>query len=158
VAGFIAAAFTLEDGRIAVLADCNLRHPTQHLALGARLDDGGLFDFLDNPHPAVDRLLRPTGVPGMHLIPAGRVANPHREYFSSQAMRGVMASLRDEPCYVFLDGPPALGAPDARILAELADFVVLVVGYGKNTSESIAQAAAMFDPEKFAGVVFNERG
>ena len=69
-----------------------------------------------------------------------------------------MAALREEPCYVFLDGPAAQGAPDARILAELADFVILVVGYGKNTSESIAQAAGMFDPQKFAGVVFNERG
>jgi protein-tyrosine kinase len=142
---------------MAVLVDCNLRHPTQHLALGSRTDDGGLFDFLDNPHAAIERLVRPTGVPGLHLIPSGRPATPMREYFSSQAMRMVMAALRQEPCYVFLDGPPTKGSPDARILAELADFVVLVVGYGRDTTEAIAQAAALFDPAKFAGVVFNER-
>jgi protein-tyrosine kinase len=158
VARNLAAAFTLEDGRFSMLVDCNLRHPTQHLALGARPDDGGLFDFLDSPSAALERLVRPTGVPGLHLIPAGRISNPHREYFSSQAMRQVMGALREEPCYVFLDGPAARGAPDARILSELADFVVLVVGYGRDTTEQIAQAAGLFDPKKFAGVVFNERG
>ena len=58
--------------------------------------------------------------------------------------------------YLFLDSPPVRGSPDARILADLADVVVLVAGYGRDTAASIAQAAANFDPNKFAGVVFNQ--
>jgi Mrp family chromosome partitioning ATPase len=158
VARNLAAAFTLQERRTAVLVDCNLRHPTQHLALGSRSDDGGLFEFLEPPHAAFARLVRPTGIPGLHLIPAGRPPAQPREYFSSQPMRMVMSALRQEPCFIFLDGPPAKGSPDARILSDLVDFVVLVTGYGRDTTESIAQAAGMFDPSKFAGVVFNERG
>jgi len=157
VARNLAAAFTLEDGRMALLVDCNKRRPTQHQALAIRADDGGLFEFLDSPHPKVERLIRPTGIQGLHLIPAGKPSNQHREYFSSQAMRGVMAALKDEPCYVFLDGPASEGAPEARILAEYANFIVLVVGYGRSTPDAIAEAAALFDPAKFAGAVFNER-
>lgn len=157
VARNLAAAFTLQERLIALLVDCNLRHPTQHLALGSRSDDGGLFDFLESPHAAFDRLVRPTGVPGLHLIQAGRLPAQPREYFSSQTMRMVMNALRQMQCYVFLDGPPCKGAPDARILSELVDFVILVTGYGRDTTDEIAQAAAMFDPAKFAGVVFNER-
>lgn len=157
VARNLAAAFTLQERRMAMLVDCNLRHPTQHLALGARTEDGGLFDYLEQPHAAIDSLVRQTAIPGLHLIPAGHPPTRHREYFSSPAMRMLMTALRDEPCYVVLDGPPTKGAPDARILADLADLVVLVVGYGRDTSDEIAQAAAMFDPSKFAGVVFNER-
>ena len=56
----------------------------------------------------------------------------------------------------FLDSPPVIGSPDARILADLADVVVLVAGYGRDTPPTIAQAAANFDPAKFAGVIFNE--
>jgi hypothetical protein len=41
-------------------------------------------------------------------------------------------------------------------LSELADVVVLVAGYGRNTPAEIAAAAANFDPAKFAGVIFNE--
>ena len=49
------------------------------------------------------------------------------------------------------------GSPDARILADLADFVVLVAGYGRDTPSTIAQAAANFDPAKFAGVRVQRR-
>ncbi len=157
VARNLAAAFTLQDDQMAMLVDCNLRHPTQHLALGARTDDGGLFDFLEQPHAAIDQIVRPTGIPGLHLIPAGRPPSRPREFFSSPAMRMLISALRQEDCYVFLDGPPTKGSPDARILSGLADFVVLVLGYGCATSETVAQTAAMFDPQKFAGVVFNER-
>ena len=156
VARNLAAAFTLQDHQMAMLVDCNLRHPTQHLALGARTDDGGLFDFLEQPHAAIDHLVRPTAISGLHLIPAGHPPSSTREHFSSPAMRMLMSALRQESCYVVLDGPPTKGSPDARILADLADFVVLVLGYGRDTSDSIAQTAAMFDPSKFAGVVFNE--
>lgn len=158
VARNLAAAFTLQERRVSILVDCNLRHPTQHQALGSRSDDGGLFDYLDQPHAAIERLIRPTGIPGLHLIPAGRPPSMPREYFSSQPMRIVMAALRQEPCYTFLDGPPVKGSPDARILSDLADFVVLVCGYGRDTTDDITQAATLFDPNKFAGVVFNERG
>ena len=57
--------------------------------------------------------------------------------------------------YLFLDGPTIKGSPDARILADLADLVVLVAGYGKDTPNAIYDAAAKFDHSKLAGVVFN---
>jgi protein-tyrosine kinase len=157
VARNLATAFTLQERRVAILVDCNLRSPTQHLTLRAGTEGEGLFDYLDRPHAAMERLVRPTNIPGLHLIPAGRPSPVPREYFSSQAMRLLMTGLHQAPCYVFLDSPPAKGSPDARILSDLADFVILVVGYGQDVTEEIARAAALFDPTKFAGVVFNER-
>jgi len=141
---------------MAMLVDCNLRHPTQHRLLGVRVEEGGLFDYLDQPYAAVERLAHPTPIPGLHLIPAGKPSDRPREYFSSQHMKLLLAALRQAPCYVFLDGPPVKGSPDARILAELVDFVVLVVGYASATPEEISAAAKQFDPKKFAGVVFND--
>ncbi len=158
IARNLTAAFTLQNRRVAMLIDCNQRNPTQHLALGVRPDDGGLFDFLEKPHTSLEKLVRPTGVPGLHLIPAGQPRSTPREYFSSAPMRWLMSTLREEPYCLVLDGPPTRGSPDARILADLVDFIVLVVGYGRDTSDGIAQASALFDPAKFAGVVFNERG
>ncbi len=161
VARNLAAAFTLQQ-RIALLVDCNFRNATQREALGPGDDVDGLFDFLGEPEPPVARLIRPTAIPGLHVIPAGSsrtaLAHPRREDFSSMPMRTLMSRLRDEPCYVVLDGPPVRGSPDARILSDLADFVVLVVGYGRTSASDIAKAAAVFDRTKFAGVVFNEFG
>ena len=156
VARNLAVAFTLQDQRVAILVDCNVRHPTQDAALGAPDAEEGLFDYLEQPRENIQRLIRPTSIPGLHLIPAGRPSVMPREYFSSQPMRMVMAALRQAPCFPFLDGPPSKGSPDARILSGLVDFVILVAGYGLDTPEAIAQAAGLFDPAKFAGVVFNE--
>jgi hypothetical protein len=40
-------------------------------------------------------------------------------------------------------------------LSELADFVVIVAGYGRDTAASVNQTVASLDPKKVAGVVFN---
>jgi Mrp family chromosome partitioning ATPase len=156
VARNLAMAFTMQDQRVSILVDCNARHPTQDAALGAPSDEGGLFDYIEQPHASIQQLIRETAIPGLHLIPAGRPASTPREYFSSQPMRMVMEALRQAPCFPFLDGPPSKGSPDARILSGLVDFVILVAGYGLDTPEAISQAAGLFEPTKFAGVVFNE--
>ena len=158
VARNLAAALTLHDERVAVLIDCNLRNPTQHIALGAQAKEGGLFQFLEQPDITLDRLVVPTVIPRLHLIPAGKPSVAAREYFSSFGMNMLLDALRQELCCTVLDGPPVTGAPDARILSELADMVVLVVGYGRSSAEEISEAAAAFDRNKFAGVVFNEPG
>ena len=157
IARNLAVAFTLQEQRRAVLIDCNLRNPTQHIAFDLVGDSDGLFDYLENPHFRPERLLFRTELAGLYLIPAGRPSSSAREYFSSYAMRTLLDSLRQKTSYLVMDGPPVKGSPDARILSELADFVVLVAGYGRDTMDGIAQTAALFNPAKFAGVVFNDR-
>lgn len=154
----LAASLTLHGDRVTVLVDCNLRNPSQHVALRARPTEGGLFEFLERPTMTLDRLVLPTVIPGLHLIPSGKPSIAAREYFSSFGMNMLLDALRQELCCVVLDGPPVQGAPDARILSELADLVVLVVGYARSSPEEIEQAAGTFDRNKFAGVVFNEVG
>ena len=72
-------------------------------------------------------------------------------------MRMMIDSLRGTHPnrYLVLDSPPVLNSPDARILSDLADLIVVVAGYGQVTGEAIEKAAAGFDPDKVAGVVFN---
>ena len=103
-------------------------------------------------HPAISFALR------SFAVPAGSSREMVSEYFASFRMGLLLDSLRSRypDRYIFLDSPPALGGPDAKILAGLCDVVVLVAGYGHDTPAQIAQAASNFDPAKFAGVVFNE--
>jgi protein-tyrosine kinase len=161
VARNLAVAFTLQEQRRAVLLDCNLRSPSQHAAFDLVDDCPGLFDYLENSRIRPERLLYRTDLAGLYLIPAGRPVSSAREYFSSQGMRTLLGWLRNTPfspsCFLVLEGPPVTGSPDARILSELADIVVLVAGYGRDTVDGIAKAAALFDPAKFGGVVFNEQ-
>lgn len=158
VARNLAAAFAFDTSKRALLIDCDLRHPSQHTTMRIQPAGGGLIEYLDDHDTEAGDVIYDTGVARLALLPAGTSRETGSEYFSSLRMRLLLDSLRsgDPGRYMILDSPPVRGAPDARILADLADVVVLVAGYGCDTPEAIAQAAASFDPGKFAGVVFNE--
>lgn len=158
VARNLAAAFAFDSARSSLLIDCNVRHPSQHTALRVDPSRGGLMDFLDHPATGLEKILYHTGIPRVQLIPAGTQREIAGEYFSSFRIRALLDSLRARYAerYIFLDGPAVKGSPDARILADLADFVVLVVSRGRDTPSAINRAVANFDPSKLAGVIFNE--
>lgn len=153
----LAAAFAFDESKTSLLIDCNLRYPSQHKALNVEPLAGGLIDFLEQPALGIEPVLYRTGIPRLRLIPAGRARENSGEYFSSFRMSTMLDSLRCRypDRYLFLDGPAIKGSPDARILSDLADFVVVVAGYGRDTPAAINQAVTNFDPEKMAGVVFN---
>ncbi|MEZ5461176.1 CpsD/CapB family tyrosine-protein kinase [Dokdonella sp.] len=158
VARNLAAAFAFDEAKTALLVDCNLRHPSQHTELRVDPVNGGLIDYLDHPSLGVEKILYHTGIPRLRLIPCGRQREMGGEYFSSFRMRAMLDSLRSRYAdrYIFLDGPAVKGSPDARILADLVDFVVLVAGSGRDTPASIQKVVANFDSTKLAGIVLNE--
>ncbi len=160
VARNLALSITFDPTKTALLIDCNLLRPSQHIAMKVDTPHGGLLDYIEDAEADVHNILYNTGIPRLKLIPAGRssYAGAESECFSSFRMRLLLDSLRSSYSdrYIVIESPPVLGAPDARMLADLADVVVLVTGYGRNTPADIAAAAADFDPRKFAGVVFNE--
>ncbi len=158
VARNLAAAFAFDETKTAILIDCDARHPSQHRALDVDTTTGGLIDYLGDPDVDLDRVIYGTGIPGLRLVPSGSSREVTAESFSSMRMRTMIDSLRshdDESRYLILDGPAVKGSPDARILSDLADFVVLVAGYGKVTPDAVEKAAASFPQEKIAGIVFN---
>lgn len=157
VARNLATAFAFDEAKTSLLVDCNLRYPSQHEALDVEVNGKGLIDFLDHPAIGIKSTIYRTGIPHLRLIPAGCARENGSEYFSSFRMRAALDSLRCRypDRYLFLDGPAIKGSPDARILSELADFVVIVAGYGRDTPAAINQAVANFNPDKIAGVVFN---
>lgn len=158
VARNLAAAFAFDEAKTSLLIDCNLRYPNQHKVMGVDPATGGLIDYIDHPSMGIGSVLYQTGIPRLRLIPAGNARENSGEFFSSFRMRAVLDSLRCRYAdrYLFLDGPAIKGSPDARILSDMADFVVVVAGYGRDTPAAISQAAANFEPGKLAGVVFNQ--
>lgn len=157
VARNLAAAFAFDEAKTALLIDCNLRYPAQHAALDVDVSHGGLVDFLEQPSRGVQQILYDTGIPRVRLIPAGATRESSAEYLSSSRMRALVDLLRARypDRYLVLDGPALKGSPDARILSDLADFVVVVAAYGRDSANAISQATAHLDPNKLAGVVFN---
>jgi len=159
VATNLAASIAFEDSKTSMLLDCNLRDPHLHKLLQlARLDNGkGLTDFLVNPTIGIETVVRPSGIPRMRMVPVGSLTESSTEYFSSQNMHGFFneVSRRYRDRYVIVDAPSIASSADAKILAQLVDYIILVVPYGKVTASQIAKACGDIDQNKLIGTVLN---
>lgn len=156
VAMNLAAAFAFDQAKTALIIDCNLREPSLHSTLDV-MPETGLTDFLDDPDYDISRILYPTGIPRLRLIPAGSRRETPAEFFTSFRMRQFLQAIRRRypDRFIVLDTAPISESPDARILTELCDYAMLVVPHGKITAAKAEQAATAFNPDKFVGAVIN---
>ena len=153
----LAAAFAFDESKTALLIDCRLRDPKQDRLVGADIHYG-LTDYLEAEDVGVPQIIHEGGLPRFRLIPAGRRSDSGTEHLNSRRMRDLINHLKERypDRYIILDAASPLESADAAVLAELADFVLLVVPYGKATESQIWGAAKSIDEQKFLGVVFND--
>lgn len=160
VAMNLAASIAFEDSKTSLLLDCNLRDPHLHKILQlAKLDNGkGLTDFLSNPNIGIESIVRPSGIPRMRMVPVGSRLESSTEYLSSRLMHGFFneVSRRYRDRYVIVDAPSIASSADAKILANLVDYIILVVPYGKVSANKIASACHDIDQSKLIGTVLND--
>lgn len=156
VARNLAAAVTFDEGKTALLIDCNMRLPAP--ALPGTPSSPGLTDFLESDTMPVQEVIHAVGVPRLRVIPVGARRESGAEYFTSDKMLALLESLKQrfDDRLIFLDAPPVADSADARILLELCDGVVLVVPYGGAFESDIA-AAAKAVGDKLLGVVLNDQ-
>lgn len=157
VARNLAVSIAFDEARTAVLMDCNLRRPA--VATNFFLPDTstGLMDLFGNGDHELANIIHHSGVPRLRLIPAGSGNLNGVEYFATVRMQALISELSnryDDRCMI-IDAPPALGSPDARILAAHADLIVLVAGEAQHRTETIQRATTVFPRDRLAGVVFN---
>lgn len=153
----LAASIALDEERTALLIECD--HRDAKLARDFNLPDDapGLLDLFSNGIGDLSAVIYPSGMERLRIIPAGHGLRHGPEHFASVRMRSLISEIRDryDDRYVVIDAPPVLGAPDARILAEYADLIILVVGEGRHRPEVIRRAADTLPRDRFAGVAFN---
>ncbi|MHB8254060.1 MAG: P-loop NTPase family protein [Acidiferrobacter sp.] len=153
----LAAAFAFDESKTALLIDCRLRDPKQDKLVSADIHYG-LTDYLEADDVDVSQIIHEGGLPRFRLIPAGRRSDSATEHLDSLRMRDLVGHLKERypDRYIILDAASPAESADAAVLAELADFVILVVPYGKATESQIWAAAKAIDEQKFLGVVFND--
>lgn len=153
----LAVAFALDDSKTALLVDGNLQHPRFDGLVWGGIGRG-VTDFLQDERLSVEEIIHPTGIPRLRLVPVGKSHNFVAEYFTADRFRFLLQGLsaRYTDRYVIIDAPPILQSADARALAEVADYVLLVVPYGKMTEAQVVAAARMIEPSKLLGAVFND--
>lgn len=152
----LGAAFAFDAGKTALLMDCNFRNPSlQTLFTSGKTH--GLTDYLEHPEMDISNIIHSVGIERLRVVPSGGRREIPAEYFTSARMKELLGNItrRYAERFIILDAPPMTETADMRILAELCDYALLVVPYGKATESQISACAKAIGDKKLLGVVFN---
>ena len=117
------------EGLRVMVIDADLRKPTLHGLVG--LTPGpGLVEVLRREAPLAEVLATDPRAP-LKLLPGSRRLSQPTRLLGPQGMGVLLTGLRPAFDLILLDSAPLIPVVDAKLLAKLADGVLLVVRYGR---------------------------
>lgn len=152
----LAASIAMDESKTSLLIDCNFSDPN-YSYLTDSVNKIGLKEYLQDTECLVEDVIFPTGIPRMRLIKSGDANMPMSEFFTSVRLHNLFDDIRMryDRRYIIVDAPAIDENADARILAQVCDYVILVVPYGKNSEKQVLNTARMIGKEKLLGTVLN---
>lgn len=154
VASNLAVALAQASQRV-LLIDADMRKPRVHGVFKQR-QEPGLSNVLVGNAKASESV-RPTGVPGLWILPAGVIPPNPAELIGSKRFREFVASLALHFDHVIVDTPPVMAVTDAAIAAHAAQGVVFVVGAEMTSRHTARRSVEQLDQAKavFVGAILN---
>jgi capsular exopolysaccharide synthesis family protein len=149
----LAVVTSMSVGKKVLLVDCDLRRPTIHTSLGVE-PVVGLGEVLSGDAQLEEAIVKVDNANMDVLLVRSRPSNPS-ELLASDAMREVIervATLYDQ---VILDTPACLGLPDAKIISEFSDGVVLVVRAAVTPKQDVETVLEILDQRRILGLLLN---
>ena len=141
-------------GQRVLLVDADLRSPalSRYFGYEHRL---GLVDMLTGL-VGTEETTVPLGG-GLAIMPSGRRSGTAPDLFGCDRMGQYLAFLRGLYDLVIIDAAPAGAVIDARVLADVSDRIVFVVGWRATARDFVARnLRALGHPTKLAGIVLNK--
>ena len=153
----LALSIANERDKKVLLIDADVARPSISRVLGIK-SSPGLIDYLEGADIDFSDMVIETTIPGLRVIPAGKLHKHSTELLSSNKMALFVEELsnRYPDRMVIFDSPPLLSATQGEILSKLVGQVVLVV-----EAEKTLQSMVMESVEKLAScdvvlAVFNK--
>lgn len=137
-----------------LLIDANWRHPSVHHLFGLRAPSNGRSGSNGNrdgqvvvTHPST----------GLDIVPAMTATGSQSNFTQSPEFREMLDSARDHYDLVVVDMPTAAADPESRSIANVADEIILVVGWNDAGPDKLNLAKSMLGSTNanIAGLVLN---
>ena len=123
-------------------------------------EEPGLLNALADDLIDVERLILPTDVKGLGILPAGYCAEEDiaTELLASSRMDEVAARIgaRSAHRLALFDSPPLLLTNESRVIAALMGQIVMVVRAGHTPRAAVQEAIGYVDEDKPLGLVLNQ--
>ena len=136
-----AAAFAMQGGKV-LYVDGDLRKAQAHRLFGCR-NEIGLSNCLTSGLDYRSALHTFPGIETLSLLPAGPPPPNPSELVGSSSFAGLLAELKKEFDYIFIDSPPVLYVTDAQILSAHVDGYVMIVRSGKTTKRGLMRSVKL---------------
>jgi len=112
-----------------LLIDGDFRSPQLHIQFDTK-NENGLSDLLDvsltDRSKRLMEWVRPTSVDGLYFLPSGANSSNQTDRLCLDTLPAVLEAAGNEFDLVFIDTPPVLNIPDARLFGRASDGVILV--------------------------------
>jgi polysaccharide biosynthesis transport protein len=133
-------------GRRVLLVDLDFRHPTVSRELRGQAQTSALDVLSPDDRSAFGAVQHVPSLNLDYLPVCGRPDDPLLPFVGGHVNR-LLRQLRDSYDCVIIDSPPLLAVAEARLLAALADKVLLVVKWGSTRRDAARDASSLLrDP------------
>jgi capsular exopolysaccharide synthesis family protein len=145
-----------QQGLRVLLIDCDLRRGRLHKVFDLQREPG--MSDLVLGYAAEEKVIHPTLVPGLYVIPTGKFPPNPAELLGGPRMRATLEKLSEGFDLVIFDSPPLLAASDAAILATISDGAIMVIRAGSTESAAAQQAMQQLNSVRVrvVGAVLND--
>jgi non-specific protein-tyrosine kinase len=134
-------------GHTTIIADCDLRKPSQHEIWGLN-NDHGLTNMLLEQSALENPPLQAVNVDNLAVLTSGPLPPNPADVLGSRRMDDVIAALKATADYVLFDAPPTLGVTDAALLGVKLDGLLLVLRAGSSRRDHAARAKEQLERVK----------
>jgi capsular exopolysaccharide synthesis family protein len=157
------AVVMAETGRRVLLVDMDLRKPRLHHLFGVD-PSRGFTDLITGDAPmdraTIEDYIQTTKVPGVSILPSGTPLDIKsiNQLFYSPRVAAFMKIVRKMMDIVLIDAPPMMQFSEARLMASMADRVILVLRSGstdRGTALTCQQRLAE-DGANLLGTILND--
>jgi len=153
----LAISIAMERNTTILLVDTDVTNPS--LSRIFQLENQlGLLDVLSNDNLNVGEIIRKTNIPTLSVIPAGNNHPYAAELLSSNSMQKFVDEVveRYSDRIILFDAPPILATSHAKVLAQIAGQIMLVVEAGKTLQATVKEAISKLNNNKVIGVILNK--
>jgi len=154
----LALSMAMERDTTVLLVDGDVGNPSLSRMLGL-VEQPGLTDVLLDTELDLGDVILDSNIPGLKVLPAGRMHTNSTELLASDKMVALTDELemRYANRIVLFDSPPLLITTQSSVLAQQMGQILVVVDAGETSQQAVIDAIEMLDKSKVIGTVLNKQ-
>lgn len=135
-------------GRKVLVVDCDLRHAS--LSTYVDSPHKGISNYLSGQTDDIDSLIcAVSGYDNLFVLPVGVIPPNPTELVADERFKQIIAKLKGEYDYIFLDCPPIEIVADTQIIDQYADRTLFVIRAGLCERSMLSELNSLYEENKY---------